>query len=54
VLNAEIECQARDVDVFVEELTSVQGGDCAENADDKERNRTSLVLGAEAYEYWLD
>ena len=27
VLNADRECQAREVDVFGEELTSVQGGD---------------------------
>ena len=50
VLNAERVCQAREVEVSAEEPTSVQGGDCAENPEDKERNSTSSVLGAEVYE----
>jgi hypothetical protein len=54
VLNAAIECQAREGEVLVEEGKSDQGGDWAENSEDKERNRTWSVLGADVYEYWLD
>lgn len=51
-LEGESVCQARDG--LDELLTSIQGGDAAENELVRGRQRRSLVFGAEVYEYELN